>query len=245
MVRSMVEAVLNARQRAEVNLRWPLRKLVVVSSTGATEEALRLYGEVLGDQANAVEVELVRPGETWEGVMPTIEPVMAALGPAFKRDAPKVAEAIASLDPGEARGRLEGDGLGVTLDGRELEITAEMVRFGQSLPDEIISAEYSDGVVYIDTEMNDELKAMGYARETIRRIQEMRKEMDLDVEDYISTRLVVAEGLRKLLEKELGDIEYNTRSREFSFAEPDEGYFTKSWDIAGETFLLGLRKMGD
>ena len=245
LVRSMVEAVLNARQRAEVNLRWPLRKLVVVSSTGATEEALRLYGEVLGDQANAVEVELVRPGETWEGVMPTIEPVMAALGPAFKRDAPKVAEAIASLDPGEARGRLEGDGLGVTLDGRELEITAEMVRFGQSLPDEIISAEYSDGVVYIDTEMNDELKAMGYARETIRRIQEMRKEMDLDVEDYISTRLVVAEGLRKLLEKELGDIEYNTRSREFSFAEPDEGYFTKSWDIAGETFLLGLRKMGD
>ena len=245
VVRSMVESVLNARQRAEVNLRWPLKKIVVVSSTSGSKEALGLYEQTLREQANTEEVELVEPDRSWKGVIPTIEPVMAALGPAFKGDAPGAAEILRGLDPMVAKVKLEKGDMTITLDGRERDITADMVRFGQMLPEDIISAEYSDGVVYIDTEMNDELMAKGYSREAIRRIQEMRKEMDLDVEDFISTRLIVPEDIRKLVEKEQDNIKYNTRSKEFEFAEPPEEFFVKTWTIVGETFKIALKKIVD
>ena len=245
-IRSMVEAVLNARQQAQVNVRWPLGKIVVVSSTAISREALEVYGELLKDQINALKIELVEPGETWEGVSLTIEPVMAGLGPVFKREAGKVASLISELDPTEALNELEKGELKVTLDGTELDVVKEMVQFGQALPEEVISADYSDGVIYIDTVMTPELQAMGYARELIRRIQEMRKEMDLAVEDYISTRVHikfdVIEG-ENVLAPEVDNIKYNTRSKTFGFGPTEEDDFKKEWEIAGEKFTIGIKRL--
>ena len=85
--------------------------------------------------------------------------------------------------------------------------------------------------------------AKGYAREVIRRIQEMRKEMNLDVEDFISARVQVQPEIEALLACELDDIKYNTRSREFIFGEPEMEYFIKEWDIAGERFNIGTKKV--
>jgi len=131
----------------------------------------------------------------------------------------------------------------VMLDGVPANVTADMVRFGQALSEEIISTEFCDGTIYIDTEMDSALMAKGYAREVIRRIQEMRKEMNLDVEDFISARVQVQPEIETLLAAELDDIKYNTRSREFMFGEPETDDFAKVWDIAGEQFNIGTRKV--
>lgn len=243
VVRSMVEAVLNARQKAELNLRWPLRKVVVVSGTDRTGEALERYMQVFKEQVNAAEIELVSPEESWSGIELVIEPVMAGLGPVFRGGAPEIAGLLREMDAEDVKRRLEEGPVSMDLDGESVEVTGDMIEFGQTLPEDIISAEYSDGVIYIDREMNDELRAKGYARELIRRIQEMRKEMRLDVEDHISVRVEVAGDVRSLLEKELDDIKYNTRSKEFEFGQPLAGDFIRTWDIAGVNFEIGLRKL--
>jgi isoleucyl-tRNA synthetase len=245
-IRSMVEAILNARQQAQVNVRWPLRKVVVVSSTTVSKKALETYGELMKEQINAITIELVEPGETWEGVKLTIEPVMAGLGPTFKREAVKVANLIKEMNPTEAMNDLEKGHLNVMLNGVQVNLTKEMVQFGQALPEEVISADYSDGVIYIDTVMTPELQAMGFARELIRRIQEMRKEMDLAVEDYISTRVLikfdVIEG-ENVLAPEVENIKYNTRSKKFGFGPMEDDDFAKEWEIAGEKFTIGIKRL--
>ena len=58
-----------------------------------------------------------------------------------------------------------------------------MVKITQKLPEKIIGAQFTGGLVYIDTELTPELRGEGFARELVRRIQEMRKELDLQVED--------------------------------------------------------------
>ena len=242
-IRSMVEAVLNARQRAQVNVRWPLKKVVVVSSSTGSRKALDMYDQVFREQINTMDIDMIRPDESWEGVKLTIEPVMAGLGPAFKKDAMKVSQLISALDPAQAKADLDKGTLQVMLDGVLAEITGDMVRFGQALSEEIISSEFCDGTIYIDTEMDSTLMAKGYAREVIRRIQEMRKEMNLDVEDFISARVQVQPEIEALLANELDDIKYNTRSREFIFGEPETDHFIKEWDIAGEQFNIGTRKI--
>ena len=69
--------------------------------------------------------------------------------------------------------------------GKEYKVTKEMVTFRELPPVNLFSAEFSQGFVYVDMLLTPELEAEGYAREIIRRIQDMRKEVDLHVEDKI------------------------------------------------------------
>ncbi len=241
-LRSMIEAVLNARNRAQLSLRWPLKKVVLVSNSRDSQKALELYNDIFREQINTVDIELIKPGEKWGNVRTTIEPVMSALGPVFKGKATMAASLIGELNPDEAMEGLEKGGMTLDIEGETVSINKKMVRFSQEIPEDIIATDYCDGIIYIDTEMNNELKAKGYARETIRRIQEMRKELGLEVEDYIVTTIHVDDEIFSLLKRELEDISYNTRSKSLAYDLPKEDYFQKDWTIAGTEFKIGIMK---
>jgi hypothetical protein len=74
----------------------------------------------------------------------------------------------------------------------------------------------------------------------------MRKEMDLAVEDYISTRVLikfdVIEG-ENVLAPEVENIKYNTRSKKFGFGPMEDDDFAKEWEIAGEKFTIGIKRL--
>ena len=50
------------------------------------------------------------------------------------------------------------------------------------------------GFVILDTELNDDLVAEGYARDVIRSVQDARKAAGLEVSDYIALKLTVPAG---------------------------------------------------
>ena len=55
------------------------------------------------------------------------------------------------------------------------------------------------GFVILDTELNDDLIAEGYARDVIRAVQDARKAADLQISDRIALKLVVpAEDVSKV-----------------------------------------------
>jgi isoleucyl-tRNA synthetase len=64
--------------------------------------------------------------------------------------------------------------------------------FEEQLPENVFSSPLRDGsMVYVDIELTPELESEGYAREIIRRIQEMRKQAGLVVDAKISCEVVV------------------------------------------------------
>ena len=50
------------------------------------------------------------------------------------------------------------------------------------------------GFVILDTELNDDLVAEGYARDVIRSVQDARKAAGLEVSDHIALKLTVPAG---------------------------------------------------
>ncbi len=50
------------------------------------------------------------------------------------------------------------------------------------------------GFVILDTELNDDLLAEGYARDVIRAVQDARKAAGLEVSDHITLKLTVPAG---------------------------------------------------
>jgi isoleucyl-tRNA synthetase len=189
LVRSFDDAVQNARQAGKRKLRWPVRTVVVVTDRDEVEEAITSQNPVCRSRANSREVDVVR--KTWDRIGWRAEPVMKALGPSFGRAAPIVKKLVEEADGCALKNALERDG-SVVLG--EYTLDASQVVFHESLPDGIFSAPMEGATVYVDVALDADLEGEGYARELIRRCQEMRRQLDLAVEDPIEVEIVVRDA---------------------------------------------------
>ena len=107
------------------------------------------------------------------------------------------------------------------------------------LPEGYEFEEFSKGNVYIYTVLDEELKREAYARELVRRIQEMRKELDLNVEEFIN---VVVDFPKELVEGWEGYIKSETRAKSLVFGKPENGYI-KEWNIEGVKAVIGIERI--
>ncbi|KGK98787.1 isoleucyl-tRNA synthetase [Methanococcoides methylutens] len=191
-VRSMVESSSNARQKVGRKLRWPVSRIVVSPTDENTVAAVEQLRYVLMDQTNAKYIELIEIGESWKELGVEAAPNPGAIGPVFKGDAGKVNAAIASMDDMELKKGLADGEMEIPLaDGTNITITEKMVNFSETLPEAVASAEFAGGVVFVDANLTREIESEGYSREVIRRIQDMRKELDLDVDDSIKAHIQI------------------------------------------------------
>lgn len=180
-VREIAEAASNARQKGGRKLRWPVSEIEVSSSESIV---LGDLVSVLKAQTNAKTITVLPPGIKPEMDL-EISVVHKKIGPVFKGEAKFVIEALMSTGAREIK-RLLDIGMPLQWKGTSYNITSEMVEFHEKPPAGLVAAEFSRGTVYVNIALTDDLKAEGYAREIVRRIQDMRKELDLKVEEQIS-----------------------------------------------------------
>ena len=76
----------------------------------------------------------------------------------------------------------------------------------------------------------------------MRRIQSMRKELDLDVEDRISTEIKVDQNKKTALHKWEDYIKGETRSKKISFTNKPAGKLVKKWKIDEIEAEIGICK---
>ena len=238
LVREVVEAVSNARQKGGRKLRWPVSE-VVISPQREIPDLKDLLG-VLKSQTNSKEVTVMAVG-----VKPPMEvalnPVPKKIGPAFKGDAQKVIAALKEADPAMVKAGIEaGEGkVGAYV------ILPEMVEFIEKVPENLVAAEFSSGTVYVDVTLTPELKAEGYGREVIRRIQEMRKELDLRVDEKIVAAVRVEdEEVLRLVEAMRGHIAGEVRARRLELGSDLEvrGSLVKEWSVEDVAMTMGVTR---
>lgn len=99
---------------------------------------------------------------------------------------------------------------------------------------------FSEGKVFIDFEVTSEIEAEGYARELIRRIQQMRKDMKLNVEQYINCDIKAEPYLVKLFDNWKDHISTEVRAKKLVFTDSPDGQEVKSWDVTGKDIEIGI-----
>jgi isoleucyl-tRNA synthetase len=164
--------------------------VVVVTNSEPVKDAIERLNAVCMDRANARKV-LVVMGR-WDRIGWHAEPVMKALGPGFGKNSPRVRALIEGADGNFLKAEIDA-GRTVTLrdDDAVYEIRTQHVTFTEKLPTEVFSAPMQDATVYVDVRLDEDLEKEGYEREVIRRIQEMRKQLDLVVSEHISVEVLV------------------------------------------------------
>jgi len=236
-VRDAAEAALSLRQKAGVKTRWPLRRLFV-----EVEEPDRLEGleDVLARIVNVKEVEL---GEEFEEKVPVARPRPDKIGPEFRDLAGRVIRHVEEHGEEVAREIRESGEYRLEVDGEEVVLTEEHVEIEERLPEGWESAEFEGGRVYLYTEMDEELRREAWAREVIRRIQEMRKELDLDLEERIEVWVEGDEEILKAVREHLDEVAREVRARELNLEEPPEGCdLEREWEVEDREVVIGIRR---
>ena len=186
IIRSFDEAVATARQDGKRKLRWPVAETIVIASEDKITSAIENLNELCKQRANSVKVTVV--SGSWDRMEFEAEAVMRAIGPEFGKEGPKVKAAIEGADAAALKKGILEDGF-YEADGYR--ITEKHVVFNEKLPENVFSAQMSGATVCVDTTLTDDLEAEGFAREIIRRIQEMRRQLDLKVEEYITAAVTI------------------------------------------------------
>jgi isoleucyl-tRNA synthetase len=241
-VRAAEEAGSHARQRAGRKLRWPVEEVVVDADDEATAEALSAHGDLLAERLNARAVEVLGPGESWDEVRYSADADMSVLGPALGG---RAGEVVAALN--EARveeptvGALEAAVEAATGEG--VDLPADAVEFVDHPPEAVGTGEFGGGTVYVDTTLTEDIESEGYAREIIRRAQEMRKDLDLEMDEAVRLDVVVFdERVAELVHEHEDLVREEVRAAELGEVDPEDGY-QKEWTIEGVDVALGVRPL--
>ena len=136
---------------------------------------------------------------------------------------------------------LENKGnISVDLEGEQITLTMKDFQIVESEMEHIARIETEYAILFMDTTLTPELEAEGLAREIVRRIQSMRKDMDLDVETPINTMISIPKDKQNALEKWNKYISEETRSKQFNVMDNPTGKLLKKWEIDGLIVTIAI-----
>jgi isoleucyl-tRNA synthetase len=246
VARKYVEAEAHAREKRGIKRRWPVMASYFLPQDEESEAALRNLQELITKATTTLDFRVLAPGEKFKGVILKAEPNMRTIGPEFKEKAGKIIEYLRKADASEVKAGIK-KGYSLKIDDEVVTLKEEHVNFVETLSERYSSADFEYGTVCIDTMRSDEVLVQGYSREVVRRIQEMRKELDLDIEAFIEARVSVEnEKIIELLNSAEAKsyISNETRARKMEISRKIEAKgYEKKWSIDGEEFTISIQEL--
>jgi isoleucyl-tRNA synthetase len=170
-----------ARTDAKVRTRQPLSRALLLHP-GAT-----LGPEVAAEVAGELNVKALDDVDTLSGLVAwTVVPNFRTLGPRLGPKVNDVKAALAAADGSELQRQLEADGF-VEVAGERL--TAGDVDVRATRHESFTLAEDAGWAVALDLDLDDDLRREGLAREVVRGLNDLRKDLGLALTDRIAVTL--------------------------------------------------------
>lgn len=243
LVREISEVVARVRQEANMNLRWPMKRIVVKGQSDEVNEMLLTLKDVLLSQNNIKDLQLVPVGEEWDEMVLSVVPNPNAIGKVYRQWSSKIAVLLKNRPAKAVKAGIDKGEYSLGIEGQLVKILPNMVSFTHALPPDVVSAEFSKGTIYVDLERTPALEAEGFSREMIRRIQQMRKDMKLDVEEFIKVEIGCSRKAEGLLDAWRDKIAKETRAKRLELTESPQGEYVVEWNIDTETVVVGITSL--
>ncbi|MBT4538670.1 isoleucine--tRNA ligase [Candidatus Woesearchaeota archaeon] len=190
--KQVIQAILHAREQAKLGVRWPVKEVVVITQDA---EPFTLLQDAIKQQTN---VKSLQFKQKFEGVKLTIKPEYAKIGPVYGNLSPQIITQLGIDSPETVVQHIESDGAHIfDINKQTIKITKEMVNITRSAPDGFTGANWKQGAVYLNIERTSELDAEGYAREIMRKVQDLRKKTELEKTDRINLVVQCTDELKQ------------------------------------------------
>ncbi len=188
MAQQICSMVLSLRKKSNLRVRQPLAKIMIpVTESSNLKEQIEKVQNLILHEVNVKGIEFVSDEA---GVfVKRIKPDFKKLGPKCGKIMKQVAAAITAFSQEEIRAIEKNGNASLNIDGQEVVIdVADVEIVAEDIPGWVV-ANQDTLTVALDIELNEELLNEGYAREFVNRIQNYRKDSNMDVSDRISIEL--------------------------------------------------------
>ncbi|RMG68798.1 MAG: isoleucine--tRNA ligase [Calditrichaeota bacterium] len=238
-VQQIVRLARALRNQVKIKVRQPLPRLVVSAASRATLDAIAQMAELIKEEVNVKRVELT--DRLTELITRRAKPNYKTLGPRYGKLMKQLAGMIANWGEEEIS-RLEEQGqLHVPLNGQEATITPSDVEIIEETRGALVVARDGDLVVGLDTTLTPDLELEGLAREFVNRIQNLRKNLGLEVTDRIVIYYQGPEKIHQAVQMQADYIKTETLATDL-FAELPKGKLPETVKIAGHSVLIVIEK---
>lgn len=184
-VRDAVNLGLSARRAANIKVRQPLGLCRIIVANPALRAALDGNTALILEELNIKGLEFAENPEAY--VSYEVKPNFKVLGPRFGAQIKKIAGALSKGDGAAFFTQLQQEGaIALTLDGEAIRLSADEVDVRLQAREGFAAAQGQSMVVVLSTEITDDLRREGWAREFIRGVQDLRKERNLAYDARIS-----------------------------------------------------------
>lgn len=186
-MQSIVDLARVSRERRSINLKTPLKTLVVIHPSQEYLDDVRGLEDYITKELNVRDLILSSDEDKWN-VSYSVSADWPTLGKKLKKDAQKVKKALPSLASDDVKRFVTEKQL--TVDGINLEAEDLIVKRGidANANPETKNWETNtdeDVLIILDAEMYNELKDEGLAREIVNRVQRLRKKAGLKATDDV------------------------------------------------------------
>ncbi len=228
-----------ARNSVQIKVRQPLQEMKVKLPAGIEESNVEPLTSVIAEEINVRKVTFLKD---------STEVAEYALLPNFKELGPKVGGAIKSvqaaltqLTEADIKKFLALKELKLTADGRVFSLTNDEIQVRLTSKSGFAVAADGGYTVALTTELTEELRDEGFARELVNKIQNMRKDADFNVTDTIAVTIAGTPRVTAAAQKHLDYIKQETLATDITYGEPKDGII-RDWDINGEPAKLAIRR---
>lgn len=178
VTREAVNLGLSARRAANIKVRQPLGACQLVLASPALRAGLEKHLDLLREELNIKQITFTEKPE--EVVSYEVRPNFKVLGPKVGKKVQAVRKALSEGNGAVFYAALQTEGvLRLELDGETLTLDGDDIEVRLSPKAGFAAAQGRHMVVVISTEMTEELRHEGWAREFTRFVQDLRKEQDL------------------------------------------------------------------
>ena len=184
VINNVIQTGLAVREKIQLGVRWPLKEAIVITKDKEIAKGVEILGDIIKNQLNVKEIKV-------EHEMPLVKQKLKAnyqkLAPVFKDKTPIIVSTLLTESGECILNHFEKEGKFLMKAGKDkFELRPEHIIIEREVPYPFKEGEFKKGLIYLNQERTEKLEAEGFAREVIRRIQELRKTAGLNKTDKIT-----------------------------------------------------------
>ena len=233
--RTIASLALSLRKKEQIKVRQPLQKIMIPVRNQAEKEAIKAVEGLILSEINVKQLELL--DDASDILVKEVKPNFKTLGPRFGKNMRFVVSAIQNLDDKQLKSLEAQETIEVNIEGENVTLTNADVDIQSKDIEGWLVANGNGITVALDIQLNEKLIEEGIARELINRIQNLRKDVGLEVTDKIILYLTPHKSLNSAVNNNLEYIKTETLTEKIHIQdEVIEGVLVEFDEI--QTYLL-------
>ena len=182
-----------AREEVNIKVRQPINSLILPKSDQI------IIGDLLPVISEELNVKnIIFKDDMTEYLEYIVKPNFKVLGKTLGSKIKSLQSILDKLTSNEVA-KINEEGLTVKLDGEDFTLTSDMVLISLKQKEGYASSSNNRTCVVLDTELTEELILEGLAREFVRKVQSLRKDLDFVITDHIKVYYNGSAAVEKML----------------------------------------------